>query len=189
MTNHTSQWDRIPPPLFDRLLATDPARGPLMSRLEYLDSIKRDVISLMRCETVPAELVAVSDTMKSRSLSDENRDVDADEKTLADFEHVKESVLCYGVPSFSGMYGVRKAGLAMATAVQASIRTHDSRLHNLSVRQVTDAVAESQSSVSSFGFQIKGDVRLESLVQDFVLRAAYTPVFSKWQFEADRNGR
>jgi type VI secretion system protein ImpF len=166
-----SRWDKTLPCLLDRISEGDALRDAFISPQRYLESVRRDLYWLLKTE------VARTTEMLVDRVSG---------KSLADYSEASKSVLAYGVPKLSGEHGVNSLGVEIARTVERAIRIFEPRIDpgTLRVRPASKAENEQQdSTVSVFGFEIEGDLRMKPVPEHLLLKAYYVPATTQWRME------
>jgi type VI secretion system protein ImpF len=166
-----SRWDKTLPCLLDRISEGDASKDVFVSPLRYLESVRRDLYWLFR-----TEVSRTTEMLVDRVTG----------KSLADFENASISVLAYGVPKLSGEHGVNSLGVELARTVERAIRIFEPRIDpgTLRVRPAAKTEGEQQDgTVSVFGFEIEGDVRMKPVPEHLSLKAYYVPAITQWRME------
>jgi predicted component of type VI protein secretion system len=190
--------DAVLSSIFDRL--TDggtPSQGPsaYISRDQFLKTVRRDLLWLLKTETSSPGRVILRDS----GNSDSKPAVDAygepqPETSLAEFPMASTSVLAYGFPLARGEMELNSTGLELGKTLERVIRNFEPRLDPKTLRVIVTRKAaaadrdEDDPDVFVFSIEIKGKVWINSVPQDLALQAYYTPAFAQWRIEGAANG-
>ena len=166
-----SRWDKTLPCLLDRISEGNVSKDVFVSPQRYLESVRRDLYWLFK-----TEVSRTTEMLVDRATG----------KSLADFENASVSVLAYGVPKLSGEHGVNTLGAELARTVERAIRIFEPRIDpgTLRVRPASQTEGEQpDSTVSIFGFEIEGNVRMKPVPEHLLLKAYYVPAITQWRME------
>lgn len=194
-TTTSTRWDKTLPTLLDRLIGSEAREGGsvFVSPQRYLESVKRDLLWLLKTEVQRTSEVPASEPVGAsvgfRSPGDGKRP--SATRFLADYPQANTSVLAYGVPALKGDLGMRTAGPELVLNVERAIRAFEPRLDpsTLRVRLLpSDEVESGGATVSSLAFEIEGDVRMKPLPEHLLLKALFTPALMQWHIEGVAHG-
>jgi type VI secretion system protein ImpF len=194
-----SRWEKTVPTLLDRLVESSPVgaeRGGgemFVSPQRYLESVKRDLLWLLKTEVQRSSEIPVDDLRESvaRGFRPAESGELFEPKFLADFPHASNSVVAYGIPALRGDLGMRTAGPELIRNIERAIRMFEPRLNpkTLRVRLVPQDEADSDgATVSSLAFVIEGDVKMKPLPEHLLLKASFTPALAQWRIEGVAHG-
>ena len=189
-----SRWERTMPSLLDRLIENGSPDKPsdsgdsFISPQRYLESVRRDLNWLLKTEVTSAAEVYLSRASSGWGETDKEREQLQEDASpcLADFPMASASVLAYGIPAQRGERGLRSVGLELVKAVEKAIRNFEPRIDpaTLRVRLATNSEGTlEESSVSTLGFEIEGDVRMKPVPEHLLLKAFFMPALAQWRIE------
>jgi type VI secretion system protein ImpF len=194
MTGST-RWDKTLPTLLDRLIDDGPADGRslFVSPQRYLESVKRDLLWLLKTEVQRSSEIPAEDRNPTGSRTGSRPRIGRSFGTrfLADYPNANESILAYGVPALKGDLGMRAAGPELVANVERAIRVFEPRLdpRTLRVRLLPQDDSEGDAAtVSALSFEIEGDVRMKPLPEHLLLKALFTPALAHWHIEGVSHG-
>lgn len=178
--------DSVLPSLFDRLTESKLSfQGDdlYMSHSRYLDTVRRDLLWLLKTDVSRAVDVLLTDS--------EDTPHDAPPASLADFPEASRSVLAFGVPFSRGEIATGSPAFKLGAALKEIITTFEPRLGScnviVSVKSPEDRKEDDPIS-SVISIKIQGQVRMKPVSQDLVVQAYYTPAFAQWRIEGTGNG-
>lgn len=173
-----SVHEKIRPSLLDRLTDEDPVAKE-ESRLQrvitparYLATVLRDLRWLLSAHThLPDTPILERPTHSARRTKP--KDGEVDERILADFPEVANSVIAYGLPDLTGVERSRVNLEEFGKVVEKVIRTFEPRVNPATVRvqPLTEPIEQGeQVSFAAIGFEIQADVFMEPIPEHLHLK-------------------
>lgn len=191
--------DAVLPSLFDRLTGAGTSfQGDSLyvSVDQYLKTVRRDISWLLKTEISAPDCVVLRESKAAHSTATFDRYGNPEpEATLSDYDLASASVVGFGLPMARGEIKVSSTGFELARTLERVVRAYEPRLDpkTLKVRVTRKATAaadrkEDEPDLFVFSIEIHGKIKINSVPQDLVFQAYYTPAFAQWRIEGSAHG-